>query len=236
MKKFLVLAIAFAVLFGGMASATVVGSLHDLSATGGLVATGDESDTGQICVFCHTPHNSITTVRPLWNKTITTTATFGVYGSTTDTNLSPTMDSVPVDVTSGYTTTTGLCLGCHDGVNAVNTLSNDPNDIAADPTHNAGTELTAGVITNAIYVIGGGATELYDDHPINMDYTAAGAAMQTNYVAGPPENVGGLPLYTGSTVQCASCHDPHDAAGLGESFLRLTMTGSALCIVCHDDK
>jgi hypothetical protein len=42
---------------------------------------------------------------------------------------------------------------------------------------------------------------------------------------------------TGPSVECASCHDPHvDSAstpGAGATFLRVSNTGSAVCLSCH---
>jgi predicted CXXCH cytochrome family protein len=35
---------------------------------------------------------------------------------------------------------------------------------------------------------------------------------------------------SGPSVECGSCHDPHNEAGL---FLRLDNTGSAVCLACH---
>ena len=58
-----------------------------------------------------------------------------------------------------------------------------------------------------------------------------------------------LPLYqrvgnaNGPMVECASCHDPHVSAGsagpagtgqvAGETFLRISNAGSAVCLTCH---
>lgn len=36
----------------------------------------------------------------------------------------------------------------------------------------------------------------------------------------------------GQTVECESCHDPHDNSK--QHFLRMANTGSALCFACHD--
>lgn len=36
----------------------------------------------------------------------------------------------------------------------------------------------------------------------------------------------------GQTIECASCHDPHDNSK--HNFLRVENRGSALCFACHD--
>ncbi len=43
-----------------------------------------------------------------------------------------------------------------------------------------------------------------------------------------------IPLYGAApgTVECMSCHDPHDNSRGG--FLRTVNTGSALCLACHN--
>ncbi|MGC8898842.1 MAG: hypothetical protein ACP5ON_11505 [Bacteroidota bacterium] len=47
---------------------TVVGSKHDLSASGGIT---DKSTTeSQVCISCHTPHQKGMTANPLWNHTL----------------------------------------------------------------------------------------------------------------------------------------------------------------------
>jgi hypothetical protein len=65
-----------ALLAASTASAgTIVGSNHDLSGKG--------YGTTQICIFCHTPHNALSTAgAPLWNHA-SSVATYTVYASPT---------------------------------------------------------------------------------------------------------------------------------------------------------
>ena len=42
---------------------------------------------------------------------------------------------------------------------------------------------------------------------------------------------GSLPAGTYPSVECASCHDPHSS---NTTFLRISNTGSAVCLACHD--
>ena len=81
------------------------------------------------------------------------------------------------------------------------------------------------------------STDLTNDHPIAITYrddldTGLKPAVGLTKVRlfGPGGNV------TGSKVQCASCHDPHNLGtrpGNGP-FLRDTMIGSAMCLDCHN--
>jgi predicted CXXCH cytochrome family protein len=119
-----------------------------------------------------------------------------------------------------YTTSTGntgtpdgtslLCLSCHDGVTAMD---------------NYGGNKSGGAVMTGSAVVG---TDLSDDHPIGIEYP------QGNPDFHPvPQN--DLPLYNDGNidrVECSSCHDPH-GAGFGD-FLRDTISGSQLCLDCHD--
>jgi predicted CXXCH cytochrome family protein len=85
-------------------------------------------------------------------------------------------------------------------------------------------------------------SDLRNDHPITIIYETARAATPTEFVTqtvtGTKITVGAtnpLPLYgassTSATVECASCHNPHNNAN--GMFLRKSNSGSALCLTCH---
>ncbi|NIA21349.1 MAG: hypothetical protein GWP05_05135 [Anaerolineaceae bacterium] len=98
-----------------------------------------------------------------------------------------------------------LCLSCHDGQTAVDSYGG-----------NQGYEMITGSAN-----IG---TDLRNDHPIGVDYPT------DNNRYKPTPN---LPLFgVGGTVECSTCHDPHENAN--GSFLRLSNSGSAMCLECHD--
>src|SRR5690349_9785001 len=86
------------------AQSSIVGSPHDLSASGpGPIHALDEE---QVCIFCHAPHNS-SGQQPLWNRTIPPTH-YRIYeSSTTDARI---------DQPSGPSK---MCLSCHDGALAL---------------------------------------------------------------------------------------------------------------------
>lgn len=174
--------------------------------------------TGEICNVCHTPHNADATVAsdaaPLWDHEVTT-STFTTYGAGYD-----------MESTAGQPVGTSLlCLSCHDGTVALDSFG--------------GRTPTAGTI-------GGNAnfgTDLSNDHPIGVLYTAAEIAADgelhpltntyTQPVTGASLTVGGGLLNGGSTVECSSCHDVH-ATNVSNVLLKVDNANSALCLACHD--
>jgi len=210
--------LTLSLLTAGVANAgTIQGTVHDLSANG---YTG-----GQICVVCHTPHNSDTTVTeaPLWNHAVTT-VNFTMYSS-------PTFDAVQDPQPTG---SSKLCLSCHDGVTAIDSFGG-----------NTGTTYITG--SKAI----GRGGDLTDDHPISIIYDTALSVTDpglndpaaTNVTIG----VGSDKTRTGtvaqlmtpnSRVQCSSCHDVHNNfVGTGtndQPLLKVTKAGSTICLTCHN--
>ncbi|MDH3342864.1 MAG: hypothetical protein OEM07_03985, partial [Gammaproteobacteria bacterium] len=200
-------------LISGLAAVIISGSLmaigagniaatkHNLSASGGqtIRATTEE----QICVFCHTPHNS-NPIAPLWNK------------STNGNTYTP-YDSSTFSVTAGTPTGSSLlCLSCHDGTLALGEIFNDTNVTMTD------TNMPAGATRLS--------TDLSDDHPVSFDYASARAAnseLETtaNINADSAVNLDGSGL-----MQCTSCHDPHKDSA---KFLVKSNVAAALCQTCH---
>jgi predicted CXXCH cytochrome family protein len=113
-----------------------------------------------------------------------------------------------------------LCLSCHDGTIAVNDLVNAPN---------SGSVAGNFFITNANALMG---TDLTNDHPIGLDYSVSQAG-DTSLVAIGTVLAGGTVRLIGNTqVECASCHDAHNATDV--PFLRASNVGSAICLACHN--
>lgn len=193
---------------------TIVNSKHDMR-----TFLTDEG-TQQVCVFCHTPHQSASANAqdPLWNKQLSAVNSYGVYNSST-LNANDIADIG--GATLGSATTSHLCMSCHDGTVAVNALFKAPLD------GNAGT--LKAIPSNSSAYLG---TSLSDDHPINFTYDAALASADGGLVT--PANssyvTANIPLYNGK-VQCASCHNVHDPQNA--PFLRVSNSGSGLCLKCH---
>jgi predicted CXXCH cytochrome family protein len=202
MRKTLVW-IGLALLAAVPASAQITSTAHDLSAAEG---------NGQICIFCHTPHNAAPAV-PLWNHTLST-STFTAYDS-------PTMDATDNNNwTGGDGNVSALCMSCHDGSVGLGSLIN---------------EGPGGTPTNSATNISGAAllgTDLSNDHPVAFTYNAA---LQTadGELVDPTTLTGAVLLFGAGSdqVECASCHDPHN--NTNPPFLVTSNTGSALCLTCH---
>jgi predicted CXXCH cytochrome family protein len=206
MKYLVGAAIGLTMVVSSAAQAQIQNSAHDLS--GG---------TGEICIYCHTPHNGdISGDAPLWNRTMATT-TFNMYSNPATIDMTIAAD--PQDISLA-------CLSCHDGVTAYNNVINDPNGLATDirtmdavnPTRAVGSLANSGSLTN--------------DHPISITYDITA---DTAFKAVATVEGAGLVFYGagGDQVECATCHNPHLTTGT-VSFLRISNTNSALCLACHD--
>lgn len=209
-------------LLAGSAVAAITGTKHDLSTSGS--GTIKSTDQTEICVFCHTPHDAIKNDNiPLWNHTLSTTATYGVY-------TSPTFNGVAAEVggvTAATAAVSNLCLSCHDGTVAVNAMNN--------PSNGRPTTTMAGAVNNipvGSTNLGAAVDALKNDHPVNFTYDAA--LVTADGGLKDPSSLTGVKLYS-NKVQCASCHDPHGSVDpTGAAFLRVSMVGSTLCFACHN--
>jgi predicted CXXCH cytochrome family protein len=170
----------FAVGAAGMvqqAGAQVVDSKHNLSANAGAgqgalrvnYMTGDGATT-QVCVFCHTPHGAAVAEAPLWQRTLGTQASYTTYGST---NASSSMDAEQGSANVTIGSVSLACLSCHDGTQAMNTMSNTPGsgNLATGKAAGdwAGTRNTNGSLTGIANLIEDGKS-LQNDHPIGIRY------------------------------------------------------------------
>jgi len=205
------------------AAGTVVGSRHDLRATGGGTPTG--TGLTEVCVVCHTPHQAATanSQDPLWNHTATATTAFGVYGSVTM-NAAPITDIGGAPI--GGQSLSMLCMSCHDGTVSVLSMYNPPNVPSLTVTALAGRISANGlVISNANM-----GSSLTNDHPVNFTYNSA-LATADGGLRDPATTPAVAALIPGGTVQCSSCHTTHDPTNT--PFLRTSNVGSALCLTCH---
>lgn len=213
--------VALAVLLAGgvIVFSDVTTSKHNLGSGGTLADKSTNED--EVCVFCHTPH-AANPSQPLWNHTQSA-------GGWTPYPSGGTMQSSP-GTPSGIS---ALCLSCHDGSVAVNSLVNPPNDLGANPAMGQGTEL------NSSFQIASGrptnmGTDLSNDHPVSFVYdgTLAGndGNLETPVSTAWVDAGNTVPLFSGS-LECASCHDPHDTTNA--PFLVKSNSGSGLCKTCH---
>ena len=190
-------------LVAGLAGAQITGSAHDFSSQGW--------GTNEICQPCHTPHNASTTLPVvLWNHAVTS-ATYTLYSS-------PTMNAQ----TGQPDGVSKACLSCHDGTVALDSFggSTGQNTIGGDA--NFGTDLTndhpvSFTYDNALATTDGG---LYQPTATN---SGLGGTIAADMLFGPGND----------QVECASCHDVHNAANQDALLLKAN-TGSALCLTCHN--
>lgn len=193
---------------GAALGATIGGSAHDFSTQGW--------SAGQICLPCHTPHKATTTVAdaPLWNHALST-AVYTLY-------TSPTLNATMAQPGGG----SKLCLSCHDGTVAINSFGG----------------------TTGTSFIGAGdkiGPDMRGEHPIGFTFDAAlatadgslknPATTSVTIGAGTTTKTGTIAatMLYGNKMECASCHDVHNTFTNGGKLLKVTATGSAICIACH---
>jgi len=201
----------------GMAG-TLANSAHDFSKVGGTTPAWNLDQ--KVCVVCHTPHNSNTSVSdaPLWNHTVTSSA-FTMYSS-------PTLQATGLAVGGN----SKLCLSCHDGTVAIDSFG--------------GTPTTSTMISSANNI----GADLKNDHPIGFTYDAALVAKNPSLRSpdaavtigtGTTTKVGTIAsnmLFSGK-MECSSCHDVHNTFTVGANgtgMVKMAATGSALCVACHN--
>jgi predicted CXXCH cytochrome family protein len=210
MKKMLLIAVAMIFVAGIASAASIVDSKHDMR-----THITNETNT-EVCVYCHTPHQQGTSQYPLWNHSLSGAGSYGAYTSPT---LNGTISPVP---NSSDGTVTSLCMSCHDGTVAVNALFNPPNVGTVGSTYTAALDGTGRIVSAANL-----GTDLRNDHPVNLDYQSS----ITNGDSGLHTAASVSNLLIGGQVTCASCHQVHDPSL--PPFLRVTNSGSALCLACH---
>lgn len=231
MKKTLLLT-ALVVLFAVpvMAASGIKSTKHNLGTTGTAYTAYGATNTSQICVFCHTPHNATQAV-PLWNRN-NPGGTFQLYTSSPTLNING-ADRGPLASES----ISMFCLSCHDGATGIGSAVVRPPD---------GIPLTRGadpawVMKNVPAKLG---TDLSNDHPVNfsIDLVITGGDRGSDSTIRArtdmtPTN-GGLNFFNsntkggpaGSYIECGTCHNPHSTL---PKFLRKTNDSSSLCLTCH---
>lgn len=183
--------------------------------------SGMIADYGQVCVYCHAPHGG-SGERPLWNRR-TPTGPYRMY----EDPLDMLADAQPTGVSR-------LCLSCHDG-----TIGLD--DVLVRPVTYAGPGPRRETIERCTSCHNGGnpagglnwenvwfrPDDLRNQHPISVQYDPS---RDPGFHPTSAVLAAGLVLENGR-VQCATCHEPHDARH--RPFLRVPNTNRSLCLVCH---
>jgi hypothetical protein len=194
-----------------------------------LASDPNDPRARQICIFCHTPHNAVSS-RSLWNRR-DTNQTFGHYSSP---NLHIANE---LKADSNYNEPNGssrLCLSCHDGVTALGAVVRGP--------QSSGTNISINGSPDTINTI-----NVFDrvkvtnnHHPVSFNY--AGKVYEALIVDGyklPPPG-GKVKLDRDGRMQCTTCHDPHQTKDTAQPFWVLEDTGGipsshdAVCLTCHN--
>ena len=185
-------------------SQSIVNTVHNLSVSGpGQIKATTETE---ICIFCHTPHNS-KPLSPLWNRN-DPGLNYTLYNSTTTQATIGQPDGASI-----------LCLSCHDGTIALgNVLSRQ-----ADIDFSMGITTMPPGNTNL-------TTDLANDHPVSFVYNSSLAAADGELV--DPVNLVWPVMLENDKLQCTTCHDPHK--NTYTDFLVVTSKYSELCTQCHE--
>lgn len=164
-----------------------LGSGNTLTKTpSGNTPPNHSTNTGEICVFCHTPHGGDNTAAvPIWNKKL------GINGVSNDLSYkrykdlgTTTFDASEAKIGS----VTIACLSCHDGTQAIDNMINQPgsggyNPAAARLGGMTGGDLdatTGKLLTTVVQNLG---TDLSNDHPVSMQF--GGGGVSTTKLTGP---------------------------------------------------
>ncbi len=203
----------------------------------------------EICRTCHVPHDhgSVRYANQgiLWNHEVTADTGWTMYNST-NVDLSwidGTVEAAPAG-------TSKLCLGCHDGVTAVNYY--DGRDAANPPS---GTDygdpfvMGTGGRYDSGFVIGATTASMTNNHPISITYNNGTGPGQDDQLFDPSvatmrngDTVASLLVGTANRVECSTCHDVHNRESVADTHLLRESTNasapggtaSGLCFVCHD--
>ncbi len=200
--------IAGAAILGDTASAEdmskIVNTSHNMT---NVDVWGVVIPQDRVCLPCHTSHNARTDARGeslVLWNHAETDQTFEMYATTADHR-----GTQPEGVSK-------LCLSCHDGATAID-------DFGGNDDYFNNVKIPADSLSNL-------GLDLRDDHPIGVEYPPpdlTGYKDKSTFTGVKVVVVNGM-----DRVECTSCHDPHnDSLGM---FLRQTLTGSALCLECHD--
>jgi predicted CXXCH cytochrome family protein len=181
-------ALLFLASLGGLAWAGLEGSKHDFSK--------QAWSGGETCGVCHTPHRQEPPkAAPLWDPTADLTRTFGA-------------SRLRAQAGPG----TAMCLRCHDGTVARQTLAGAPAERYANRLH------------PALFAAAHEGT----DHPVGVRYPD----LRKGYRAAATVIASGAVTLPHGRVECISCHDPHAANDL-DAMLVMSNSRSALCLTCH---
>jgi hypothetical protein len=191
---------------------SIADSWHNLGAgnsTGGTPNGGAQANhsnqTGEICVFCHTPHGGDTGAAvPLWNRNLSAASTYTRYSDAGGTGTT-TFDAQEAPVGS----VSIACLSCHDGTQALDSMINAPGSGNQWPGTSTmtGTDIDGTTGKLDPQIIQNLGTDLSNDHPISMQYAGGGITTSNLEITTDPDFTHGsgrdISLPDGSTYPVA---------------------------------
>jgi len=184
------------------------GSKHDFS-TGYVGAEGTYTAVNK-CNTCHAPHKAKRN-SPLWrlnNPDANVTWTMW-NGSNTGQALTSGLNNGYISVQDFTASSSGLCMGCHDGATAMND--------------------TSGVKMRAAYN-GNWGRDLKASHPVAKVVVFGIDGWQANLPQGNSASLSNVELETGGSVGCTSCHSMHSS----DSARPMLQRKGEMCMSCHD--
>lgn len=204
----------------GLVSFSLLGAPANLPKTGLAGSTHDIGGNG--CKSCHAPHNGSTAnggsqgtgLILLWSRSFPAASnTFGVYDSATMSIKATELGGSALTTSTDVRMYSLLCLSCHDGVtSSFSPAMQSKNMIGSRAAFGAGAYESLG---------------LTNDHPINLNYDPT----KNTTLQAVATVTAALPLYgSTNTVQCATCHDPHN--NVNTNYMRQP-NNAAHCTTCH---
>lgn len=188
---------------------------HNLSAANTISgfqykATNDAANNPrgqQICVFCHTPHNSnVESQGPLWNRKPSAETSFQRYSSST-LKIRGEVSAALYGTGAQPNGSTKLCLSCHDGSSRLGDVYTG-GEIAM---------VKSVIDINGISSFNNSSNKMKSGHhPVSFVYTAEiGRAIESargltadNSTYKMP-SLSAVKLDKQSRMQCTTCHDAH---------------------------
>lgn len=161
---------------------SIFDSYHNLGSTNNRTTSANggttpnhSTATGEICVFCHTPHGAVTNAAvPLWNRVLPSPTTYQRYSDLATSSF----DAAEAPIGS----VSIACLSCHDGTTAMDSVINRPGsggyNAAGSPIGGfTGSDQTNGTL--AAGIVQNLTQDLRDDHPVSMQYGGGGVNLTT---------------------------------------------------------
>jgi predicted CXXCH cytochrome family protein len=192
-------------LYAASSKLALIGSQHDLTATGSGPVKSAVADA---CNFCHAPHNVLPAVRPLWDHTLSSQTYVG-YGSST----------YGAGVQTPGAGSSKLCLSCHDGT------------VAVGLTVSKGLIATSGAMA-ASDILG---ANLSNSHPVSMTPVDDGSLAATLFTPPGSTRDPAVKLVGGKVecTTCHDPHAPRNDP-VTPMFLVRSNASGAICLGCHD--